>query len=214
MLTANSFSKTLPSLMVALAFCLGSPVQAEEAELDFGIDKSLPITLDADSSEFDRRNNKLRFRGLRISQGALGIRADEGEATKLDFENSLWMFTGNVKIDSKGAIAFADTAELTFKNHRLMVAVLRGQPARFEQARPPDGNMTEGHANTMEYDLQGGIIRMIEDAWLSDGANEVSGTRITYDLTKEYIIADADESGPVRMKINPPEKDQTEGNAD
>jgi lipopolysaccharide export system protein LptA len=214
MSTENLFSNKLPNLIAVILVCLGSLAYAEDEELDFGVDTSLPITLDADSSEFDRRNDKLMFRGLRITQGALGIRADNGEAKKLDFENSLWVFTGNVRIDSAGAVAFSDSAEMTFKDHQLKVAVLRGKPARFEQARLPDGKMTEGHANTMEYDFQGGIIRMLEDAWLSDGANEVSGNRITYDLTKEYIIADADDNGQIRMKINPPEKYKLEGTSD
>jgi lipopolysaccharide export system protein LptA len=51
---------------------------------------------------------------------------------------------------------------------------------------------------------------MSEDAWLSDGANEVSGNRISYDLISEYIIADSDETGQVRMKINPPQNSGAE----
>ena len=51
---------------------------------------------------------------------------------------------------------------------------------------------------------------MSKNAWLSDGSNEISGNRIIYDLKKEYIIADADESGQVRMKINPPEQKERE----
>jgi lipopolysaccharide transport protein LptA len=62
----------------------------------------------------------------------------------------------------------------------------------------------------MEYDLESGVIRMSKDAWLSDGANEVSGNRIAYDLVSEYIIADSDETGQVRMKISPPQDDRTE----
>jgi len=174
---------------------------------DIELQKTLPIALDADSSEFDRKNDKLLFSGLRITQGSLHIEADEAEASRLDFENSQWTFTGNVVIENVGTKAFCDHAEILFKDHLIENARMSGSPVKFSQIRPEDDSVTRGRANIMEYSLQDGIIRMSEDAWLSDGANEVSGNRITYDLVREYIMADADESGQVRMKINPPEKD-------
>ena len=204
---ANSYHDWLIRLTGVVVLGLASEAWCQVPDIDIEVQKTLPITLDADSSEFDRQNDRLRFRGLRITQGALGIEADEAEATRLDFENSRWVFTGNVIIDSEDTRAYCDNAEMVFQEYRLSNAVLRGEPARFEQDRVEDGKLTEGRARTMEYDMDKGIIRMLEDAWLSDGASEVSGARITYDLTREYIIADADETGQVRMKINPPEKD-------
>jgi lipopolysaccharide export system protein LptA len=174
---------------------------------DIEMQKTLPIALDADSSEFDRKNDKLLFSGLRITQGSLHIEADEAEASRLDFENSQWTFSGNVVIENVGTIAFCDYAEILFRDHLIENAMMSGSPVKFSQNRPEDDSVTRGRANIMEYSLQDGIIRMSEDAWLSDGANEVSGNRITYDLVREFIMADADESGQVRMKITPPEKD-------
>lgn len=177
---------------------------------DISLQETLPINLDAESSEFDRKNNTLSFRGLHITQGIFGIEADEATAARLDFENSRWIFTGNVVIESQDAKAYSDRAEVLFKEHHVKNAVMRGAPVRFAQVSPETGKKTEGHANVMEYDLVSGIISMSEDAWLSDGANEVSGDKISYDLISEYIIADSDGSGPVRMKINPPKNDDTE----
>ncbi|MDH3977650.1 MAG: hypothetical protein OEU86_03990, partial [Gammaproteobacteria bacterium] len=62
-------------------------------------------------------------------------------------------------------------------------------------------------ANVMEYDINSAVIRLSDNAWITDGTNEVSGNRISYDLAREYIIADSDESGQVRMKIVPPNQD-------
>ena len=45
---------------------------------------------------------------------------------------------------------------------------------------------------------------------LMSGRGEVSGAKITYDLDKEFIVADADDTGPVRMKFTPPEAVDTE----
>ena len=170
----------------------------------------LPIDLNAESSEFDRRNNRLVFRSLTISQGALNIRADNAEATRLDFDNSRWIFVGNVIIDNQGARVWCDRAELTFIGHQLRRALLTGEPARFEQQRP-GREPTQGHAGAMEYDVDGGLLRLANQAWISDGANEVTGERISYDLRREYVIADAGKGGQVRMKINPPARKDKDG---
>jgi lipopolysaccharide export system protein LptA len=201
--------RNLTALAFALALTGVGPFAWAQAP-DLALQKTLPIALDADSSEFDRKNDRLLFKGLRITQGSLHIEADEAEANQLDFEKSRWIFSGNVVIENVGTKAYCDYAEIFFLEHQIQNAVMRGQPARFTQIRLGDDletqGETQGRANAMEYDLQSGLISMSKDAWLSDGSNEVSGDRITYDLVREYIIADADESGQVRMKINPPEK--------
>jgi len=176
---------------------------AAQEELGINFDRSAPISLDAASSEFDRRNDRLSFTDLTIRQGELGISADQAIATRLDFDDSVWMFTGNVVIQSTNTRAWSDAAQVRFINHRLQSARLTGQPARFEQKREAKEQLTQGRARIMEYDLETNLIRMTDDAWVSDGANEVSGPSIAYDLTREFIIADGDAQGQVRMKIQP-----------
>lgn len=171
--------------------------------------KSLPIDLDADSSEFDRKKNRLVFRGLQIRQGPLRIDADKATATRLDFDNTRWEFSGNVRIENTGSTAWADSADILFQEHRIRSAEMSGQPVRFQQlsVAAEDGSVTttRGRANVMQYDVDAGVVSMVEDAWLSDGSNEVTGDRISYDLNREIIIADAEQSGQIRMKIIPPE---------
>jgi lipopolysaccharide export system protein LptA len=170
----------------------------------------LPIDLDAESSAFDRRNNRLVFQRMQITQGALRIVADVAEATRLDFENSRWIFRGNVVIENKGARIVCDDAELQFIGHELRNARLNGAPARFEQQRP-GSPPTQGRAKTIDYDVTGAMIRLSGDAWLSDSANEVQGERISYDLRREYVTADSGEDGRVRMRINPPSRSPQDG---
>lgn len=169
-------------------------------------DPTLPIDLDAAFSELDRRNNRLIFRQLKISQGALGIRADEATADPADFDNSVWVFTGNVNIVNAGTTASCDRAELTFRENRLRKAVLTGKPARFSQAGTDRGPPTEGRGGTLEYDLDAATIQMSGDAFLSDGKNEVAGSRIAYDLRREVVTAGGADGGQVRMRITPEQK--------
>jgi lipopolysaccharide export system protein LptA len=166
-------------------------------------DPTLPIDLDAAFSELDRRNNRLIFRQLNIRQGALTIRADEATADPADFENSTWVFTGNVAIQNAGTRTTCDRAELTFRDNRLRKAVLTGKPARFSQAGTGGEPATTGHGELLEYDLDAATIQLATDAYLSDGKSEISGSRIAYDLRREVVTAGGTEGGQVRMRITP-----------
>ena len=169
-------------------------------------DPALPIELNAAFSEFDRPNNRLIFRNLNIVQGALAIQADEATAAPADFENSVWIFTGNVTISNAGTTATCDRAELTFLRNRLRKAALSGQPAHFTQAETAGKSATEGRGKVLMYDLDAATIVMTNDAFLSDGQNEISGSRIAYDLKREVVTAGAGDSGQVHMRIVPPPK--------
>ncbi len=168
-------------------------------------DRALPIELDASYSELDRRNNRLVFRNLHITQGSLAISADEATADPADFENSIWIFSGNVRIENAGIQAFCEQAEMSFSNNALLRATLRGKPARFIQTRP-GGSATEGRGDLLEYDLRARTIRMTANALLSDGSNEITGSSIAYDLGREIVTASNNGSGQVRMKITPRQK--------
>lgn len=186
------------SCVSGMAFAAGG-IQVPEAD---PADRALPIELDATYSELDRRNNRLVFRNLHITQGTLAISADEATADPADFENSTWIFTGNVQIRNAGLQAYCDKAEMSFSNNALQKTTLRGQPARFTQPRPGGGS-TEGRGDLLEYDLAAQTIQMKNNALLSDGTNEITGSNIAYDLAREIVTASNNGSGQVRMKITP-----------
>ena len=94
-------------LVRSLAVVLLLPAIALAQESDL----RLPISLDADSTDYDGKSSMLMFRGLRLSQGTTNIEADIGRASKLDFKDSVWVFNGNVVIDvDAGHIALAASA--------------------------------------------------------------------------------------------------------
>src|SRR5210317_2134292 len=99
-------------------------------------DLRLPISLDADSTAYDGKRSMLMFRGLRMTQGTIGIEADEGRASNLDFADSVWQFSGNVVIDVENGHIECETADLQFTDHQLTQATIAGTPATFELKRP------------------------------------------------------------------------------
>ena len=54
---------------------------------EFALQPGIPITLDADSSEYNYETQRLVFRGLRMTQGTLGIAAEVAESDRLDFDD-------------------------------------------------------------------------------------------------------------------------------
>src|ERR1700738_5423376 len=72
------------------------------------------ISLDAQSSELDYKNNNLLCRKVRITQGNMSVAAEQAQATGLDFENSRWVFRGNVKITMDQGLLTSEEAEIIF----------------------------------------------------------------------------------------------------
>lgn len=163
------------------------------------------IDLDAQSSELDLRSNNMFFRKVRIAQGAMSVSADQGQASREavggNFENSLWVFRGNVKITMQQGQLTADDAQINFIKKLLSKAVANGKPAEFEQRLEKTGKVAHGHADVIDYDATKGVVRLTKNAWLSDGQNEVRGESLKYNVLAQSIVADAAEQGSQRVHI-------------
>jgi len=176
-------------------------------------DLRLPISLDADSTDYDGKNSMLMFRGLRLSQGNIGIEADEGRASNLDFEDSVWQFSGNVIIDVENGHIECDTADLQFANHQLTVATIGGAPATFELNRVGSDETTYAEAGKLRYDLTSGVIEFSENATITEGGNQISSNYLIYNIVEQRINAQGspDGAGKVRITYTPQSTDEEAG---
>ena len=165
----------------------------------------LPINLEAASSDFDYRNNTLLFRRVRISQGTMQVEADEARADGLNFENSEWNLSGSVQIHVPDGRLNSGEAEVTFRNNEISRAVIRGQPASFEQQLKDEQKLARGRASSIEYDVGAGTVRLSGDAWLTDGQNEIRGDTLIYDIGRQRIVGNPTgrDPGGVRITIKP-----------
>ena len=159
------------------------------------------ISLDAQSSELDYKNNSLVFRKVRIAQRNLSVSADLAQATGLDFENSHWVFHGAVKITMEQGQLTSDEADITFAKKLLSKAVVNGKPAAFEQRIAKSGKLAQGRADTIDYDVQKGVVHLSKNAWLSDGQNEIRGESLKYNVLAQSIVAESSEQGSQRVHI-------------
>ena len=167
-------------------------------------DMRLPISLDADSTDYDGKSSMLTFRGLKLSQGNIGIEADEGRASKLDFEDSVWAFAGNVIIDVEGGHIEADAANLQFAKHQLIVATIDGAPATFELKRPGSDEITYAEAGRLKYNFDTGIIEFSDEAKITENGNQISSSYLVYNIAERRINAQSSGDGnKVKMTYTP-----------
>ena len=141
-------------------------------------DLRLPISLDADSSEYDGKSTMVVFEGLRLTQGSIGIEADLGRASKLDFQDSVWQLSGNVTIDVENGHIECDAADLTFSEYKLTLATITGAPASFRMQRPNSPDPTYAEAGRLEYDLAKGIIEFSDQATITENGKSTDSNRM------------------------------------
>lgn len=161
----------------------------------------LPISLDADSTDYDGKSSMLMFRGLRLTQGSIGIEADEGRASKLDFEDSVWHFAGNVVIDTENGHIECDTADLRFAGHQLRLATITGTPASFKMNRPGNDKVTYAEAGRLEYDFNAGVVKFSDQATITEGGNQISSNYLVYNIKEQRINAQSGGNGDPKVRI-------------
>ena len=197
--SSHNFARALAAALLTAALAAraaASPVDAQA-----------PINLEAASSDFDYRNNTLLFKRVKITQGPLVVEAQEASATGLEFVNSQWTFKGEVRITVPDGKLASDTATVSFKDNQIVRAQVRGTPAVFEQRLERTGQLAQGRAGSIEYDVRNGTVQLAGDAWLSDGQNEIRGRTLVYDIGRQRVAANPGETEPggVRITINPKE---------
>jgi lipopolysaccharide transport protein LptA len=197
-------TKRLISRLSLLLLCV-APVPASLAQ---NSDLRLPISLDADSTDYDGKSSMLMFRGLKLSQGNIGVSADEGRASKLDFEDSVWQFSGSVVIDTENGHIECDSADLRFSGHQLRRATINGSPATFETRRPESEEVTRASADRLNYDFLAASIEFSGDAVITEGGNQISADVLVYDIAAQRIKAQSGGDGDrVKIKYTPKESD-------
>jgi lipopolysaccharide export system protein LptA len=172
--------------------------------------KDQPIDLVAASSDVDYKNNNLVFHQVTVTQGPLRVEAQLASATGLNFDNSDWTLTGEVRITTQDGKLSADDAKVTFRNNLIARAIANGTPAEFEQKLQDNQQVAKGHANSIDYDFQGGTVTLKGTAWLTDGDNVIQGDTLVYDVGKQRVMANPGGTipGGVHITINPKSQDK------
>lgn len=192
-------AKLRAELLLALLAAAG-PLPAAELAVGGG-----NATLHWDASQLDYQRGQVVLRDVQITQDATTIQADLAEASGLEFDDSSWAFSGNVRLHMPQGNLTADNATVKFVGSRVDAASVHGSPAVFAGEVGEGRQAARGHAQDIDYDVASGEVRLIGEAWLSDGRNEINGARIVYNVAAQRVLAEgqAGSGGRVSGTIRP-----------
>jgi len=170
-------------------------------------DLRMPVIIDADRTDYDGKTSMLNFTGLRLTQGGIGIEADIARSSRMDFDDSIWHFSGNVVFDVNEGHVTCDAADLKFSNFRLELATITGSPATFEFTRAGSDEKTYAEADNLSYDVARGIIKFSGGATITEGGNQISSESLIYNIAEQRINAASSDNGidRVTLKYTPPD---------
>ena len=196
-MTSNTqLAGSLHRCAVALPFMIFSVLAFAQND-----DLRLPVSLDADSTSYDGKSSMVMFRGLRLTQGQLGISADEGFASRMDFEDSTWHFEGNVLIDVENGHIESDVADMEFAGYQLRTATIVGTPATFEMQRPGSTETTYAEAGRLVYNFEEGVVEFSDQATITEGGNQISSSFLVYNIREQRINATSSGEGDPKVRI-------------
>ncbi len=173
-----------------------------------------PVIVDAERTDYDGRTSMTVFTGLRLSQGNIGIVADLAQTSRMDFDDSVWRFSGNVVFDVDDGQVTCDSADLRFSEFQLMVATITGSPATFEFRRQGTDQTTYAEANRLYYDLVAGTIEFTGDATITEGGNVITSETLIYNIRDQRINASGNGDERVTVTYTPPDPEDAASDAE
>lgn len=163
------------------------------------VNSSLPIEMEADSTGADARTGKVTFTNISIRQGPLSIVADQAESSTLDFNDSTWVFRGNVKLDAPQSSLNASRMTLNFADKRIQRALLTGAPLSYTDkldngtrvvAEQADVRFARNSISTVE--LSGSPIELSRAATDTGKRTEGRANVISYDAASSNLQLSGD----------------------
>jgi lipopolysaccharide export system protein LptA len=143
----------------------------------------------------------------------------EADSVTLDDIKKVSVFEGNVLLIQGTLTLRADHVEARQNGDGLQNISAKGKPVSFRQKRDGVDEYIEGFASQAEYDNVQSMLRLIGDARLRKGGDEIRGSQITYDAKTEFykVVGQEGAVGPssrVRVIIRPkPQASQEQNKA-
>jgi lipopolysaccharide export system protein LptA len=191
----------LSGCLLSLALCAPAHSQIQ--------DLRMPVTIDAESTKYDGKTSMLEFTGLRLTQGDISIEAETARASRMDFDDSVWNFRGDVVFDLAEGRITCESASLEFRDFTLMRARIEGAPATFRFRRRGSDETTYGEAEKLDYNVPDGLVEFSGDAVINEGGNRISSESLVYNIVEQRInaVSSGDGDGRVKVTYMPPGSD-------
>jgi lipopolysaccharide export system protein LptA len=131
----------------------------------------------------------------------------EADRVKLDDARRAAVYEGHVVLTQGTLLVTADRIEVHQDEKGFALGQAYGNPVYFRQKMDNSEEYAEGWASQLEYDSRGGDkIKLLGQARLKRGVDELRGNLITYDGASEFFQAQGSangKTGRVRAVIRP-----------
>lgn len=147
----------------------------------------------------------------------------ESDTVRMDDLQKIAVYEGKVILTQGTLRVQADRVEVRQDAEGFLTGTALGKPVHFRQRLDGKGDWVDAWANRVEYDARKNQVRLIGDAYLKKGEEELRGDLITYDARSELYQASGglpgQKPGRVRAVIMPykdsaAERARREGKAD
>ncbi|MBW3697469.1 lipopolysaccharide transport periplasmic protein LptA [Vibrio sp. T187] len=136
-------------------------------------DTEQPVYIDSDTQQLDMKSSQVTFVG------------------------DVQLKQGSINIDADKIIVSQDAKTSEIQSIRAF-----GKPATFSQLTD-DGKTLNGQANELNYELVTDKLIMTNDAMLSQDGSTIRGSKITYQITSQKLVADSNENERVSTVLQP-----------
>lgn len=161
----------------------------------------------------NKRADILLLTLLLVSLPALAEKADkskpiniEADSVHMDEANKVAVYSGHVALTQGTLTINAERIEIRQDDAGLTSGEAQGNPSHFRQKVEGKNEYAEGWAKRIEYDSRADKLRLVGEAHLKRGEDELRGNLITYDAKSESYQAQGSAGGTpgrVRAVIHP-----------
>jgi lipopolysaccharide export system protein LptA len=127
----------------------------------------------------------------------------EAEHAELDQNAGTVVYTGSVRAEQGTLRVTADQMTVVVQDQKVVRITATGQPAKYQQQLEADKGLVKADARTIVYHTQQERVDLEGHAFLEQGGNEIAGELIRYDIVAGKINAEAGDTEPVRVIVQP-----------
>ncbi len=130
----------------------------------------------------------------------------DSDSQQLDMKSNQVTFLGDVNLKQGSININADKVIVTRNAVNGEIEEIQGfgKPATFSQLTD-DGKTLYGEADDLHYQLIADRLIMTKNAMLSQDGSIIRGSKITYQITSQKLVADSDSSERVSTVLQPAE---------
>jgi lipopolysaccharide export system protein LptA len=128
----------------------------------------------------------------------------EADSVVVDETTGLNVFSGDAEVKQGSLLLLADHIEVQTDNGEVVSMIAKGNQdklAKYTQSQENQERFIEATAETIEYDVDKGMIFLQVNASLIQGFEYFSGHKLTYDINNNRVVGNSSEDGTQRVKF-------------